>query len=597
MRSARKAITKQADNKITVRAKAIKNRTGVARTLRANQTKGSRQYAEMTLRRQATFIDVVSKVTAINPDLLRNRIKFSGKVGEHFEIDLGMGTDVVRWSCLLFFQFIDMIHDNGSHAATLSSWENFCTVVENARFYPVALVRQARAFVLDQIRELFEGTVDSKKCRANYMTCVVTNTKQDIHTMLLFNTLRIMILNSHFKSSKKQPIKLYSKPDERGVLLNVLRLLGNTQLLELRKQNVQTRVRASSAYDKDHNQHNALLSLDMTNGSRLKDFTAMYFKYIHAVNFGDKGKFFLPERDIELIIKQVIRKDDDILDKSLFDNTANIKTVNNNKNNTRNNRRYDANYVHYNDNPLRMSVGDLKVYVFNETDLSGNLNNLKKVHQLLEPRLLYANDKNKIYFKDEFRAAKSDDIDKVSATETYANLLSKHMGDFLNGVNSLHNNVIFASGDSLACVGYIISFLLMNARNGAVQSRLMWEDSLNEQVFYVSSPNTYDVRHFFKLRAKPQTANFSANTLPDTVAQPVRTMLSRDAFLKDKLERDLQAFMNSLATQKPLIPDRNLRLSPPATRNTNSPLNRRRHVGLINGIELGTPLLKNFNNI
>ena len=595
----RKAITKKANDKIVSRVKASKNRTVGTKKVKANQTRGSRQYAEMTLKRQSTFIDLVSTVTSINPDKLRRRIKFSGRVGEHFEIDLGLGNnDVIRWSCLLFFQFIDMIHDNGSHAATLSSWENFCTVVESSRFYPASVVRKARAFVLTQINTLFE-TLDAKKCRANYTSCVLADPKMDLHTTLLLNVLRVMILHSHFKSSKKQPVKLYSKPDERGALLNVLRLLGNTDLLELRKQNVQTRVRASTAYDhRAHNQHNALLSLDMTNGSRLKDFTALYYKYVHIVNFGDKGKFFLPERDIELIIKQIIRKDDDIIDKSLFDNTADIRVVNNNNkrpNNNGGNTRYDANYIHYNDNPLRMSMGDLKVYVFNETGSRSNANNLKTVQQLLEPRLLYTNDNTGVYFRDEFRAAKSDDIDKVSATETYANLLSKHLGDFLNGVNSLHNNVIFASGDSLACVGYVISFLLMNARNGAVQSRLMWEDSLNEQVFYVSTPNTYDVRHFYRMRSEntktqnTKTQNVAVNTLPDPVAQPVRTMLSNDAVLKNKLERDVQAFMNDLVKRKPLVSNRNMMLSLESTRN--SPLNRRRHTALVDGIEFGNSLL------
>ena len=595
----RKVITKKADDKIAERVKTSKNRTAGVKRVKANQTRGSRQYAEMTLKRRSTFIDVVSKVTSIDPDKLRRRVKFSGRVGEHFEIDLGLGNnDVVRWSCLLFFQFIDMIHDNGSHAATLSSWENFCTVVENSRFYPASVVRQARAFVLTQIGALFEGTLDSKKCRANYTVCVLVDPKLDLHTTLLLNVLRVMILHSHFKSSKKQPVKLYSKPDERGTLLNVLRLLGNTELLELRKQNVQTRVRASTAYNhQEHNQHNALLSLDMTNGGRLKDFTALYYKYVHIVNFGDKGKFFLPERDIELIIKQIVRKDVDIIDKSLFNNTANIRVVNNNnaqRQNRNDNVRYDANYVHYNDNPLRMSMGDLKVYVFNETvDSGSNANNMKTVRQLLDPRLLYANDKTGVYFRDEFRAAKSDDIDKASATETYANLLSKHMGDFLNGVNSLHNNVIFASGDSLACVGYVISFLLMNARNGEVQSRLMWEDSLNEQVFYVSTPNTYDVRHFYRMRSQQQqqqhSRNVAVNTLPDPVARPVRTMLSKDLVLKNKLERDVQAFMNDLARKNPLVSNRNLTLSPESTRNI--PLNRRRHTALVDGIEFGNALL------
>lgn len=99
----------------------------------------------------------------------------------------------------------------------------------------------------------------------------------------------------------------------------------------------------------------------------------------------------------------------------------------------------------------------------------------------------HTNDKNKVSFKYEFRAAKS-------ATETYANVLSKHMGDFLNGVNSLHNNVIFAS--------------------------------------------------------TPQTANFSSNTLPDT--EPVRTMLSNDAVLKENLERNLHE--NSLGKRTATVP-------------------------------------------
>lgn len=570
--------------------------------IKNNQTRASRFYPNMTVERQYTFIDLVSKLTTIDARVLEQRIKFSGKVGEQHEIDLGMKNDVVKWACLLFFQFIDMIHDNGSRATTLSSWENFCTVVERSKFYKPEVVITAKLFVIDQMRTLFELS-DSKECRSKYVNCVDNRYLPNTHTHLLFNILRIMILHSHFKTSAKSPIKLYSKPDERGTLLNIMRILSHGDLIQIRKQNVQTRVKASTAYNKEYNKHNALLSLDMTNGSRLKDFTALYYKYIHVVNFGDKGKYFLPERDIELIVKQIIRKDDNIINKTIFNNTKNIRVINNNQTNNNNTKnRYNANYIHYNDNPLRMTVGDLNVYVFNDQQkaIGKNLNNFKIVQQLLEPVLYYENENNQLQFQDEFRAAKSDDINKESPTETYGNLMSKHMGDFLNGVNSLHNNVIFASGDSLACVGYIVAFVLLNERQTNVQSRLMWEDSLNEQVFYISSPNMYDVQHFYKLRNKSTNIDVPLNNIPSPipVTPPVRTMLSNDKFLKSRLENDFQEYMSRLARNNPIGSPYNQRLI--RNINKNIPKYNNRRLDTVypsdnkNNIQLGNSLFNVF---
>jgi hypothetical protein len=127
------------------------------------------------------------------------------------------------------------------------------------------------------------------------------------------------------------------------------------------------------------------------------------------------------------------------------------------------------------------------------------------------------------------------------------------MGDFLNGVNSIYNNVVFASGDSLACVGYLISVALIP---GAV-SRLLWEDATNEKIWLVSDKTT-DVNHFRKITmsfesqqerqsAVPGNVVVSSSSTTITPLVPVVHMSSKvpdrnDPFLSRKLEKETEIF-------------------------------------------------------
>jgi hypothetical protein len=502
-----------------------------------NAREDKKRLDAMGFYRKQTFIDIVSNVTLIDPDTLNKHIHFSGSPGKHTKITLNLVNSIPKWSCLLFFQYIDMVHDNGSRSTALESWEKFCDMVLGSRFFVAEDVHNAREFVRREIVSL----IASKACKEQYLSCVSDMYPPHEESYFFHNVLRIMIVHSHYSRKDGKP-RLYSKPDERGTIVNVLRFVSKfyDRGFQIRKKNVQVRVNGRE-----------LLSLDMTNGGRLKDFTASYHKYLHVVNFGDKGKFFLPERDIELIIKQIIRRDDSIINKTLFNNTENIRTVNNNlPNNSRSNNKA-AHTVHYNDNPLKLSVGSLNVYVFNNVPENPSNNILTKVKQMLEPNIVYRNERNGVFVEDNFRAAKSENIDKNTSGETYANLLSKHMGDFLNGVNSIHNNVVFASGDSLACVGYLISVALIP---GAI-SRLLWEDATNDQIWLVSTTGS-DVDHF---RKTVSTAVEVPSALPvQPMTLPVKTDVIEDDFLNWQLEEEKAIFgrLENIA-KLPLLPNQN----------------------------------------
>ena len=517
----KKAVDKRQQN---ARQKSIRN-------ARARLTK-------LGFYRKKTFIDIVSKITRIDPGVLDEHIYFSGSPGKHTEVSFDLGHSM-KWSCLLFFQYIDMVHDNGSQSTpALGSWEKFCDMVQGSHFYKPEDVTLARKFVRNEIVWL----VKNKVCKKNYLSCLSDMYRQQEDVYFFHNVLRIMIVYSHF-ARKDGILRLYSKPDERGILVNVLKFVSRySSRFQTRKKNVQIRVKGHE-----------LLSLDMTNGGRLKDFTASYHKYLHVINFGDKGKFFLPERDIGLIIKQIIRRD--ITNKSLYNNTANIQTVNNNNNNrprTNNNRSIHT--VHYNDDPLKLSIGSLNVYVFNQIVKTPSDDTFVKIKQMLEPNIVYRNDTRNVFVQEHF-VRKSENVDKNTLKDTYANLLSKHMGDFLNAVNSIYNNVVFASGDSLACVGYLISVALIP---GAV-SRLLWEDATNEKIWLVSDKTT-DVNHFRKITmsSRPQqeqrsavpgavAVSSSSTTTTPALLVPVVHMSSKvsdrtDSFLSRKLEKETEIF-------------------------------------------------------
>jgi hypothetical protein len=177
-----------------------------------------------------------------------------------------------------------------------------------------------------------------------------------------------------------------------------------------------------------------------------------------------------------------------------------------------------------------------------------------KIKQMLEPNIVYRNDTRNVFVQDHF-VRKSENVDKNTLKDTYANLLSKHMGDFLNAVNSIYNNVVFASGDSLACVGYLISVALIP---GAV-SRLLWEDATNEKIWLVSDKTT-DVNHFRKITmsSRPQqeqrsavpgavAVSSSSTTTTPALLVPVVHMSSKvsdrtDSFLSRKLEKETEIF-------------------------------------------------------
>lgn len=532
-----------------------KNNNGTPQKSKRQRTHEEAMDAMFKLRK-LTFIEAIMQATQIDEKRLNAQVTYQGNIHNHIHIDLGLENkeknnntkqdNLVRWACLLYFQFLDMIHDHPAKKAVageynpLNTWGGFCDLLVKSNMYDTHIIMQVYVYVQTVIQYMFNANNQKmiKACKLNILTpgCFVLNQTEQNHSndYLLHNILRIMVLHSH--TLRNNVPVLMKALSERSIILDVMKYLSRygSNLFQFKRKDVQTRVQGFMAYDTSSNladRGNALMSLDMTNNGRLKDFGGNYYKYIHAVNLGDAGINYLPERNVKKLIVNILKKDDTLIIKNVKQpNTSNIRFSN--TNNNINIKDVAIHSLHYDDTPIKLSIGELNVYAYNQyKTLKTN-----SITNVFNPLLRYVNNKNNINIESEFSTSKDLDsennklnnfnanyktsqIDYEALIRTrgyqglYVSLLSKHMGDFMNSANCLRNNVLFASGDRFACVGYLITFILMRLKDPQLTSKLFWEDATNDQIVFVTSLGA-NTRHFDRLNTKRNSfATASANIL------------------------------------------------------------------------------------
>lgn len=526
--------------------------------VRNNIIKNEQAIDALFKKRQNTFIDAVMKATPIDKDMLMAQLTYKGNMKEYINIDLGLEgnnknqTDdhYVRWACFLYFQFMDMIHDHpakksSSAYSPFNSWDDFCNLLERSNMYNNVKINKVRQYVQQVIYQLFipktevntfKQTGVKKKSSAKPQSLASTcksfmltngcfmlhpqNSKEHPITLMLGNILRIMIFHSHMLKGNVPVLMKGLK--ERSIILDIMKYLSRygKNMFAFKRKDVQTRVQGFMAYGTTNNlsdRGNAMMSLDMTSEGRLKDFGGNYYKYVHTVNLGDAGVHYLPERNVKKMILNILKKDDTLINER-SQNTENI--LFNNLNNTPNKRFVSIHSLHYDDTPIKLSMGELKVYAYNEYKTKPTLNQADNLTNILNPVLRFVNIANNVNRYSTFATSKELDsennpnnvnnayknpkIDYETLIRNkgydglYTSLLSKHLGDFMNSANCIRNNVIFASGDRFACVGYIITYILMSTKDATLTSKLFWEDATNDQVVFVTTPGA-NMRHFDRL--------------------------------------------------------------------------------------------------
>ena len=414
-----------------------------------------------------------------------------------------------RWGLLLYYQYVDMLHDYKRRSKTVSigflkSWEMFTNSLITERDYPKEIVESARKHVnrvAPHVRNVWFGSKNRN---------IGSDTLSAIHALVFpkgqmsmtpVDALLYIVLARTMRAKENKNVSFQNTTphvNERNVLVDMLVYLSNSNgAYAMYKRNGVNNPMGAYAYKNttDESRKNALLSLDMSRFGVLKQFTANYYTYVHLVNLGDPGIYFSPERDIRSILVNMIRKQSDNHDNSFkipaqnMNNTRRIRTLE--KNNFVTTGASELGMVTFDTRPFELVIepGTMRVQVTNnpqhEQKKTRNSLGQQITNHVLNPVLTFNNDKQTYAFA----TAQTDMCNKQSTLSPYKQHMRKHLGDFLNATNCIQNNIIFASGDALACVGYLIAHVLMNSN-----CKLMWEDSRNMQIIYThrtsSSTNT-----------------------------------------------------------------------------------------------------------
>ena len=453
------------------------------------------------------FYESVTEYLRLPERSVQKHITYVPFTANNIVIDLKMvnaekGDAPRRWGLLLYYQYIDMLHDYKRRSSDcklglLESWSSFTDSLIHHRDYPEPIVKSARDHVIrvvPHVRNAFTAKGTDNRPIGEKLTSIHANVVKNAPLTSADALLYIMLARTmRTKTAKDTPFvfqKITPIMNERAIIVDALVYLSNAPgaKYDLYKRNGVENPKGAFAYkDKPNDARNALLSLDMSRFGMLKQFTANYYAYVHLVNLGDAGIYFSPERDVRSILVDMVRKHDDnqIKSKKLQD-----------MNNTRNMRTKMANSFTFGDvsdlgvvtfdtRPLELVVhpDTMRVQVTNrpqhtpgakksaDTSLGKHITN-----HVLNPVLTFNGNDRDTYT---FATAQTHMSDKKSLISPYKQHMQKHLGDFLNATNCIQNDVVFASGDALACVGYLTAHVLMNSN-----CKLMWEDTRNRQVVY-----------------------------------------------------------------------------------------------------------------
>ena len=325
--------------------------------------------------------------------------------------------------CLFFFfQFVDMIHDHGTNNIITSSWNTFMKNVNgefNSSTFPSLSINGARIFVLERIK------IINNKIRS------IRGDRFDIAEYPL-DILLISYLPSITITNDDIMIKGYQNK-EKVCLNEMIRFVEKKTNTNSKILDMKTPTYGALAYDKQvHKEYFSMVSMDMTNTGSLKAVLSNHCIYVHLSNLIDPGRVFQLNRSTP-------------------------SKLNYNKSSM-------TNQIYFDMNRLSIQLKSINASIFEYTLSSNQSKNGIDVTYKRQ-----ANKQNKFT---EAMSAKS-----ANTKQTYQAFLRKFMGDYSQICNCLHKNIYFASGDKMACVGYLVTWILFNGNRIPTSNNLhMYRD-------------------------------------------------------------------------------------------------------------------------
>ena len=414
---------------------------------------------------------------------LKERIKFfdtdkDTKQNEFVLIDKKKNIEnIEKYACLTFFQYLDIVHDAKHKTGLLSTYITFLNSTKNYL---------ASGTTIDTVKEYTLDIYYHKKVPS---TIYGTMFRQ----MLLETTDMIQVKATGPKKQKTEQTIIVKRMNERAVFLSVLKVvLGFYTNFKVMKKD--SNIIPKGRINANPNSKDGIVSLDMTNKCLIQQFTANYSKYIHLSNLGDFGIRFLPDIDIQYILKKVLRQ---------YGDYSNTKFLNAHTNGT-NNKKVTPNNVYFDTQPLRLVMGEyLTVEVVNNLGKTptNRRNQMKQFGDFfrskINPQL------NMSVHNKPVKTLKFQTAEQTKQCTSYECYLQKQLGDFMQAANAISKGVVFASGDSLACLGYLIAYTFkvgsnQNTNLNKPEMKFMWEDVTNQQIVYGTSSGNRK-SHFNKL--------------------------------------------------------------------------------------------------
>lgn len=445
----------------------------------------------------------------------------------------------------LYFQYLDFIHDHSISNIKLVNWVAFVQLVEESNHFDINLLGKAMAYVLHLCTLLI----------INKSTQELPG-KNSVFTILLYDMLKTTFNKGKNKVYVVRGKLINMKPStskkERDILVNLMVLVSSRMNKKAREIDALSLPLGINAYNKSgpslHGfenydkilEKNAYVSIDQSSNCSLKRITAKYTKYMHLVNMGDAGIVFNKDTDIIRLLKRIVLKppkDTLQIKKNMNDYVTKSKYTNNTNMHQNNHE-----HVIFDKTSLNIHIGtSLVVNVFNNSSERFNQKDtpVVKLKSLLKPSLTFVTKNKQNYQKHIYEFSSK----TIGSDKSYVDFCLKFFGDFFNALNCVAQDINFASGDKMACVGYIIAFFLyhdidyLSTSNSVVKRplmRLMWEDNTNDIVMlFESSPSDIRTYHFLKHKTSAHNSKIiSYAHNQSTIPNSYTSLLSNNEQLK-----------------------------------------------------------------
>ena len=428
-----------------------------------------------------------------------------------------------KYACILYFQYIDILHDVEKTVGILATWDTFVEATTN--------IMGSAKFIKDLLfyaKKIHDGTQEPLTKFGRIFKSMLQLTAEPGRA----GTERDIVL---VKKRSDNNVPEFVKRREREIFLSAFEttLSEDKRYDVLKKRAIDVPRGAmgagnvNSASKMNSGRGDGIVSTDMSNKCLVRMFTGNYTKYLHISNLGDPGIVFLSDIDIRYIIKSALKTSRGIQDtKFLNDRKVVIDDARNGDPLGTHNTQLLLDL-----RPLTIQIGQFKVRVSNEESTFSPQRKRNPVHgeykdfssffnSKVNPVLLFGNSKKSVSF---LSAKDATGFHKQkNRGEQYLYLMRKHLGDFFNVTNSVYNDVIFASGDSLACLGYLIAYHLSETlRDGRKPGgrpkppKLMWEDATDQSIVYYGHNKNITANNHFKNITRSMLSRPLVTPLPE----------------------------------------------------------------------------------